>query len=98
MSDPISRDDAKRIIDNIDTFCAGWRDYAKEQIDDLPTAEKVGKWINDKGLYRCTACNELWCDWWASCVSIERMNKNMPYCPKCGARMKGEEDESNGQS
>lgn len=40
----ISRDDAKRIIDNIDTFCAGWRDYAKEKIDNAPTIDPV-KWI-----------------------------------------------------
>lgn len=43
MSDLISRDNAKRIIDNIDTFCAGWRDYAMEQIDNLPTVEQ--NWI-----------------------------------------------------
>ena len=30
---------AKRIIDNIDTWSSGWRDYAKLQMDSLPAAD-----------------------------------------------------------
>lgn len=46
-----------------------------------------GMWVNDKGLYRCSECNELWTEWWVNVVPIERMNKMMKYCPNCGARM-----------
>lgn len=60
-------------------------------IDQQPTVDaepvKHGQWINDKGLYKCSVCNELWCHWWANTVPIERMNKMMRYCPLCGAKM-----------
>ena len=61
------------------------------QINNAPTVDaepvKHGHWINDKGLYKCSVCNELWCHWWANTVPIERMNKMMRYCPLCGAKM-----------
>lgn len=66
MSDLISRDDAKRILDSIDTFCAGWRDYAMKQIDDLPSEprwisvgerlpkeEKMHYWVCTDTGYQC---------------------------------------------
>lgn len=62
----------------------------------LPPAQserKKGKWINDRDLYKCSCCNQLWNVWWAGVVPIEQMKKEMPYCPKCGADMRGEEDE-----
>ncbi len=52
-----------------------------------------GRWINDRGLYRCTACGELWTIGWATCISLEQMNKNCPYCPQCGAVMDGGQDD-----
>lgn len=48
---------------------------------------KKGKWLNDKGLYKCSSCNELWTHWWAVCMEPERMYKEMKYCPYCGAKM-----------
>lgn len=52
-----------------------------------------GRWINDRGLYCCTACGELWTIGWATCISLEQMNKNCPYCPQCGAKMdEGQEE------
>jgi NADH pyrophosphatase NudC (nudix superfamily) len=85
------------VMETFPDWCVGAVRSIVDHVEAMPSAQperKKGKWINDKGLYKCSVCNELWCDWWASCVSIERMNKNMPYCPKCGARMqKGEEDE-----
>lgn len=69
-----------------------------DAIDEMPAVNAVerkrGMWINDKGFYRCSACNELWCHWWASCVPIERMNKIMHFCPNCGADMRGEMNDS----
>ena len=85
---------ASSIIGDGDTLL--FEDDVIKRIKGMPTAERVGKWINDKGLYRCSACNELWCHWWVNIVSIERMNKMMHYCPNCGARMVrgvGENDE-----
>lgn len=58
---------------------------------------KHGQWVNDKGLYKCTACNEL-CTTagWARCIPEERMYKGFKYCPNCGAIMdrdkKGQND------
>ena len=50
---------------------------------------KKGYWINDKGLYRCSRCNQLWAEWWAAAKPIERMKKEVPFCPMCGADMRG---------
>lgn len=93
MSDLISREDAKKIIDNIDTFCAGWRDYAMGQIDNLPTIDPVkrGKWkktyldheaIGERPcIFYCSVCNQ--------CIAYP-----VNYCPSCGAYMRGDDDES----
>lgn len=49
---------------------------------------KHSRWINDNGLYRCTACNGL-CTvaGWADCIPEEQMYKRFKFCPNCGARM-----------
>ena len=46
---------------------------------------KRGEWINDRGLYKCTSCNQFWAEGWASSKPIERMKKEVPYCPMCGS-------------
>lgn len=56
---------------------------------------KHGQWINDNGLYKCSACNTFTITGWANCIPIERMNKTMPYCPHCGAKMGAEEGAKN---
>ena len=56
--------------------------------EDAKAEQKKGEWINDRGLYRCSVCNELWVEWWAVCMEPARMYKEMKYCPKCGAEMK----------
>lgn len=43
--DTISREDAIRIVDGIDTWQAGWRDNAIESIKALPSAQPEPKWI-----------------------------------------------------
>lgn len=60
-----------------------------------PTVDptKHGHWINDKGLYKCSVCNELWCHWWVNTVPIEKMNKMMRFCPNCGAKMSEVEED-----
>lgn len=57
-------------------------------IKKLPSAQperKKGKWVNDRGLYKCSCCNRLWTEWWAISKPIERMRKECPYCPMCGS-------------
>ena len=69
-----------------------------EKIKALPNVNAVpvrhGKWINDKGLYKCSVCNEFSIAGWANCIPIEQMNKTMKYCPNCGARMDAKDDKS----
>ena len=94
MSDLISREDA------IDAVIEYWDGYAKPLdswdvmnqtravLETLPSAEAVqGEWIKSKaakGYVVCSNCNKL-------TTNINRKKYN--YCPFCGARMKGGEDE-----
>lgn len=63
-----------------------------DMIKEAPTIEaepiRHGKWINDKGLYKCSVCNEFaTIAGFANCIPIEQMNKVMKYCNNCGAKM-----------
>lgn len=93
MNDLISRRAAIQAIDDLPNCYNGYSDtydkaYIIGAIEELPSAEqRRGKWINDKGLYRCSVCNNLWTGWWAVIVPEERMCKEMKYCPNCGAKM-----------
>lgn len=79
MNDLIDREQAVKIIDEIDTFCAGWRDYAISRIKSLPSAEKTGKWIDsiDHDGWFCSKCG----------YSISSRYGKYNYCPNCGSRM-----------
>ena len=91
MAEYIEREAAKRIVDNIDTWSSGWRDYAKLQMDSLPAADvapvRHGRWKSfdltwGRSVYACTACGD------AFGVPTEYMGEPMyAYCPYCGARM-----------
>ena len=54
MSDLISRQDAIRIVDGIDTWQAGWRGDAIESIKALPSAQPE--------IIRCKECIYFECD------------------------------------
>lgn len=53
-------------------------DDAVKAIQDLPSAEKRGRWIEDGHYERCSECGEY---------ADELHN----YCPNCGARMEENE-------
>ena len=61
-------------------------------IEALPTAEKVGNWIEVKNRWdgleiRCSECGaQVPRDGWGNAMQCN-------YCPNCGARMKGEGDD-----
>ena len=64
-------------------------DIDRLAIETLPSAERVGKWI-DEGENSAPICSE--------CKSRALLNYESDYhksrfCPHCGARMRGEEDE-----
>lgn len=51
---------------------------------------KRGEWVNDKGIYRCTACNTLCAvAGWAYCIPPKQMYEVFKFCPECGAKMDG---------
>lgn len=84
MDDLISRQAARRIIEDINTFVSGWWYSALEQIDELPTAEKKGEWIpvvdGHYITWECSECHvesDAWTD----------------FCPICGSRNIEETDE-----
>lgn len=90
MNELISRYYAKRIIDSIDTFCAGWRDYAKEQIDSLPTIDAIE-------VVRCKDCiyGYLYIDVqngvtdsWIECRNPEGLNRDVSVDGYCSAAVR----------
>lgn len=66
-------------------------DELAELMDKMPTIDaepvRYGRWIEDKGLYRCSVCSNLWTAWWIVACPKDRMYKEMKYCPNCGAKM-----------
>lgn len=48
MAEYIERELAKRIVDDIDTWSSGWRDYAKLQMDSIPAADVVARDCYDR--------------------------------------------------
>ena len=69
--------------------------YLCDGVEECKYAEpqrKKGKWVNDRGLYRCSSCNQLLSEWWAISKPIEFMKEECPYCPLCGS-YNGEENE-----
>ena len=91
MAEYIEREAAKRIVDDIDTWASGWREYAKLQMDSLPAADVVpvrhGRWTllvslngNEHDKWKCSECGHY-----------TRNGADRNYCPNCGARMDGAE-------
>ena len=65
------------------------------EIEEAPTIEpKQGEWIEDynntysRCRMKCSACGKF------SGIGGIKSNQRKPYCPNCGARMKGIDDET----
>lgn len=92
MSDKIIKEsDAIKAIYNLKKTVTKYKDLsyhdglsdALEAIQDLPSADRPrGKWIGDK----CSVCGRVrtWCGWYGLLPN---------FCPDCGARMRGVDDE-----
>lgn len=84
------REDAGIVFEDIAT------ERLKTWIYEIPTAEKVGKWIKNESRYgwHCSACEEddLYAFAWNSYTGENELQDH--YCPHCGARMRkdGEEE------
>lgn len=91
MSDLISRRDAIDALSMMQGIVAenGVRkgiSMAWQQIEGLPSAERRGRWIGSDDFdeyYRCSECGK----------GETQFDGLYRYCPNCGARMKGEENE-----
>lgn len=74
--DTISRQAAIDAIDRAVT-----KEAARWSLQELPSAERRGRWIDvngDESVFKCSACGEISC-----CNNL--------FCGDCGARMNGEE-------
>ena len=63
-------------------------DWCAKMLNELPTAEKKGKWIpvtNGRGGHECDQCHEYAPSWQ---TGEEHLTN---YCPNCGARMEESE-------
>ena len=92
MSDLIKREDAIAIID---------RDYGDEHytpaiigsIEELPSADRPqGEWIGYEVPSECSVCGHCW-DEYVLGQDIWYDGSVPNYCPNCGCRMKGANNE-----
>ena len=87
--DLIKREDAIKAIEELPNAYNGWSDaydkaYIIGTLEEVPSADRPqGEWIDvngDGSLWRCDQCKD------AACCKGN-------FCPNCGARMKGADDE-----
>ena len=93
MSDYIKREDAIKALYKY-SFVS--KDVIEREINAIPSADRPrGEWIDldDKwgfeGTFKCSTCGELW-----SLIDGTPQDNGMNYCPNCGCRMKGADDET----
>lgn len=65
-------------------FVQGVHGEILNRIVDIPSAEKQGEWIfDDKGYFSCSECGR----------KPKDQSATSDFCPNCGCRMKGADDE-----
>ena len=67
-------------------FAEGWNAHI-ERCKDIPSAEKQGEWIDHDSKVAILGLR-----WKCSCCGIVASDRTR-FCPNCGARMKGADDE-----
>ena len=94
MSDLIRRTDAIKAVEDLPNAYNGWSDaYDKaciiSTLEEVPKADRPqGEWIihSNGKMCDCSACNESYD---RTFEYVDEWN----YCPNCGAKMKGADDE-----
>lgn len=80
-------------------------DRVKKFIADIPSADKQGHWIvttlyvqgkEPKIAVRCSECKRI--PMWLGSPILPTRSGNLDFCPHCGARMNGVDNESNADS
>lgn len=95
MEDLIKRADAIKAI--FERFMMN-HSYAERMLEDIPSAEKQGEWIRDRYWSRGIGMGEEY-GFFYKCSLCEYEVENgytrcgFNFCPYCGARMKGADDE-----
>lgn len=96
MSDLIRREDVIKVISELPEATYEYtdvvhRDKAIDRIESIPSAERKGEWVAKTENYHSHwVCSE--CGAWALLEYNEQMCLSN-FCPHCGARMKGAEDD-----
>ena len=87
MGDYIKREDAIKIINQY----VGTDTIAERVEKDIPAADvepvRHGKWVKKVGILWCSECDNT------ATIDSEREYVETNYCPHCGAKMDGEEQE-----
>ena len=96
MSDDlIRRRDAIKAIEELPNAYNGWSDtydkaYIIGTLEEVPSADRPqGEWIEIDDVSISCRCSV--CGWEAHLYEDDVYG--MPYCPNCGAKMKGADDE-----
>lgn len=93
MAEYIKKDDVLKEIESVDIWSLPYGDLY-EAVQDMSSADvalvRHGRWIKESdGGTRCSVCNQRVRD--VTDGVDEPVNlSDMPYCPKCGARMDGD--------
>lgn len=94
MSDLIEREEAikavwKPKVNPNDLIFDALKTAIESKINDIPSAERKGRNLLAEypSLFECSECG-------TSCHDTIPWDCNINYCPNCGAKMKGVEDEN----
>lgn len=97
MSDLISRQDVLKLIENTpyDWNNITERTEMLRKIKALPSADRpTGEWIAYKGMQPPEFHGKHYCSNCYHAIHLASNGNVYNYCPKCGARMKGADDET----
>lgn len=59
--------------------CHRWTKVIRNTVEELPSAQRTGRWIEDSGNIACSECHIIW------------LHRRTAFCPNCGARMEVKE-------